>query len=171
MTEIRTCYICKQLKPRDDFRSDAQKRSDTCPGGVCKKCSCELSRASRRRNLSKRLQYEREYEKRRDKSHRRERMRAWRKNNPEIVAAQKRRSAYGVSKEQFEIMLLAQNNCCALCGETFQKGKKREVYLDHDHNTGKVRGLLHQNCNAGIGCFGEDTQKLGKAIAYILKHK
>lgn len=54
---------------------------------------------------------------------------------------------------------------CELCGAT------DKICIDHDHNTGKVRGGLCSNCNSGIGMFGDNVDLLKKALDYLLKHK
>lgn len=85
--------------------------------------------------------------------------------------AYKRRlkSRYGISTEQYEHLLLLQNNVCAICGQNNKNGKR--LAIDHDHVTGKVRGLLCNACNGFLGQFKEDTNILMKAISYIEFHK
>lgn len=63
------------------------------------------------------------------------------------------RRTYGISIEDYEARLAAQNNACAICKRPF--GKKR-VHVDHDNLTGKVRGLLDYRCNSGILFFCQD---------------
>lgn len=83
---------------------------------------------------------------------------------------------YGITPEQFEAMLLAQEGVCAICrcAETQRHASGRLMLLavDHVHDaTGKVRGLLCANCNQGIGCFRDDPKLLDSAIAYLEKHQ
>lgn len=75
----------------------------------------------------------------------------------------KRSAKYGITSPELLSMLEDQNNCCAICGIQFA----RTPAIDHCHNTGKVRGLLCGNCNAGIGMLGDDPEILSKAIAYL----
>lgn len=60
---------------------------------------------------------------------------------------------------------------CDLCGEPFYFGGRstRNPVVDHNHETGKVRGILHRSCNLGIGCFTEKPEILMKAVAYLEK--
>lgn len=58
-------------------------------------------------------------------------------------------------------MAVAQNNCCAICK------KARKLVVDHDHLTGRVRGLLCKGCNTALGVFGDSTVGLRQAIAYL----
>ena len=76
-----------------------------------------------------------------------------------------RRNKYGVTTEQYEQMRLAQDGCCAICKEP-----PRGVYdlgVDHDHDTGAVRGLLCTNCNTLLGQAHDDPTVLERAILYV----
>jgi hypothetical protein len=72
----------------------------------------------------------------------------------------------GVTLEQFEAMMLAQGGVCAICREPPQM---RRLDVDHEHETGRVRGLLCRRCNTAIGKMRDDPKILLRAIAY-LKH-
>lgn len=65
-------------------------------------------------------------------------------------------------------MYLEQGGCCAICGEP--EGKDRLV-VDHDHTTGKVRGLLCRTHNVGLGHFGDSTALLQAAINYLREYE
>lgn len=61
---------------------------------------------------------------------------------------------YNLSMDEYEQISLAQNGVCAICGkpETFkQRGKVRKLAVDHNHETGEVRGLLCAKCNIWLG--------------------
>ena len=58
-----------------------------------------------------------------------------------------------------------QNNKCALCL------KEKELFVDHCHDTGNVRGLLCRECNTSLGKFHDDVNILTRAIDYIIKGK
>ena len=75
-----------------------------------------------------------------------------------------RRLSYGVSPEQFENMVLAQNGCCAICADFPSDGV---LHLDHCHRTGEIRGLLCRNCNLALGNMKDDISRLSKAIEYL----
>lgn len=71
---------------------------------------------------------------------------------------------YGVTVEQYEAMYRDQDGRCAICG------KPHDVLcVDHDHSTLKVRGLLCDLCNTGIGKFGDSPELLSSAISYLTK--
>lgn len=67
-------------------------------------------------------------------------------------------------------MLAAQNGVCAICGKEPTKGRGRKLHIDHDHETGKRRGLLCNGCNTGIGSLGDDVSRLQRAIKYLMLH-
>ncbi|WP_394815256.1 endonuclease VII domain-containing protein [Prescottella equi] len=83
-------------------------------------------------------------------------------------------SRFGITTEEYEAMLSAQCGVCAICGspETsrHQSGTVRKLFIDHDHATGAVRGLLCMKCNAGIGQFKDDPALLAQAIQYLNQH-
>jgi hypothetical protein len=112
-----------------------------------------------------RLAYQRRYA-----AENREKVRAfkrrWRAKNPESVAATKRKNKYGLTANQFIALNEAQGGLCKLCS-AFPTGRRKHLSVDHDHKTGKVRGLLCNNCNHGLGHFHDNPEILKKAIAYL----
>jgi hypothetical protein len=77
---------------------------------------------------------------------------------------------FGITTKDYDRMLIAQNNCCAICKST-SKGDKRSknFHVDHCHATGKIRGLLCSACNKGLGLFTDSQDKLKGAIEYLQK--
>jgi hypothetical protein len=90
---------------------------------------------------------------------------------PGFDAEKKRRKhlrrEYGITPEEFENMLHSQNGQCAICGTFEADAKHRRLHVDHDHITGKVRGLLCGRCNMMLGYALENTMVLEAAIAYL----
>ena len=77
---------------------------------------------------------------------------------------------YGINLFTYNQMHDDQNGKCAICGShDIELGKR--LVVDHDHDTGKVRGLLCAACNSGIGFFKDKTAILRKAIEYLIKDK
>jgi hypothetical protein len=81
---------------------------------------------------------------------------------------------YNITREQYNQMLESQNGVCAICGkeETIVDKRINRIILlavDHDHQTGKVRGLLCSHCNKALGGFKDNTGLLNKAINYLNK--
>jgi len=75
---------------------------------------------------------------------------------------------YKITPEEYDNLYL--NKKCCICGNSEQigvYGKVKELAVDHCHTTGKVRGLLCQSCNVGLGAFKDNTEFLQKAITYL----
>jgi hypothetical protein len=74
---------------------------------------------------------------------------------------------YGLTVSQFDQISKAQNGACAICNE--ENSLHGKLYVDHEHLTGEVRGLLCVRCNAGIGMFLDSTERLQNAIEYLTR--
>ena len=79
----------------------------------------------------------------------------------------KLRNRYGLTPDDYKTMLLAQDYKCMICAKTSEKN----LDVDHCHETGKVRELLCNNCNRGIGYLQDDPLILENALAYLKRHK
>jgi hypothetical protein len=80
---------------------------------------------------------------------------------------------YGITRQQYEQMLEAQGGVCAICEQPEtaidkRNGRVRNLAVDHDHETGAIRGLLCGNCNKALGCFKDDPEIMRKAIGYVI---
>lgn len=76
----------------------------------------------------------------------------------------KYRAKYGISLAQYELMLEDQDGCCAICRTP---AGELNLYVDHDHATGRVRQLLCVKCNALLGQAGDQIEVLQAAIRYL----
>jgi hypothetical protein len=110
-----------------------------------------------------------------------------REKNPErsMVKMQraKLKEAFGLTIEQFEEIEASQGGVCAICRLPEKAGRrspasvgpfakfKRRLCVDHDHDTGKIRGLLCAHCNTGLGHFGDSIETLSAAIQYLRERK
>lgn len=79
---------------------------------------------------------------------------------------------YGIAVEEIQKLDEAQHGCCAICGTHKSQiphaaFKHNPLVIDHDHETGTVRGLLCPTCNAGLGHFKDNPTLLFKAAAYL----
>ena len=79
------------------------------------------------------------------------------------------RSVYKLSEEQLLKLFVDQKGNCALCNVDLETVKK--WVIDHDHETGKVRGILCWRCNHGLGQFGDSLDLLKLAVRYMEKAK
>jgi len=89
----------------------------------------------------------------------------WRKENKEYTKQARRKyilkRLYDISEEEYNSLAKKQDGKCAICGN------EEKLYVDHNHGTGKVRGLLCNTCNTAIGMVKENTETLLKAITYL----
>lgn len=79
---------------------------------------------------------------------------------------------YGISIEDYEGMIKEQGGKCAIChlAPSGHNSHNRSLHVDHDHATGKVRGLVCYNCNHGLGNFKDNPALLMAAMNYLLSH-
>lgn len=74
---------------------------------------------------------------------------------------------YGITLERYREMLSEQSGKCAICSKEHREGHRKGLVVDHNHTTGKVRGLLCYGCNAAIGHLREDERLFKTALAYL----
>lgn len=74
------------------------------------------------------------------------------------------KKTYGISQAQYIRLKEKQGNRCGICGKVYRRKNYR---VDHDHKTGKVRGLLCDKCNKGLGWFGDSVSGIKKAYDYL----
>lgn len=159
---MRTCRVCFEDKPETEFY-----RNRTMIDGIhssCKLCNNSKHKSWKVANKDKVKQQRRRlyelHEKDNAKSVDRNRTyhRNWRYE-----------TKYGITYEQFLALVKKQNNCCALCGEEFIYGMNRKPQVDHDHETGLIRGVLCKRCNQGLGNLGDDIAGIERAARYLRK--
>lgn len=73
----------------------------------------------------------------------------------------------GITEEQYDAMVEQQGPGCAICGATESVAGRAYLPADHDHVTGKFRGILCENCNVGIGYFNDSPERMRAAAEYI----
>lgn len=74
---------------------------------------------------------------------------------------------YSISLEQYNLLLQEQEGCCGICGTNDPKGKFNTFVVDHNHKTGKVRGLLCNRCNLVLGLLKDDIDVIGNILEYL----
>lgn len=75
---------------------------------------------------------------------------------------------YGINLKMYNQMLTNQEECCGIC-KCHRNELRTDLHVDHDHETGKVRGLLCRDCNTGLGFFKDSLIGLEMAIQYLTK--
>ena len=91
---------------------------------------------------------------------------AHKKADPKRVWAQGLRHRYGLTQEAFDALLAAQGNRCGVCGGP-PVGPGKTYHVDHDHQSGRVRGLLCQYCNVALGAARDNVDHLRALIRYL----
>ena len=74
------------------------------------------------------------------------------------------KTRYGLTPERVAEM---ETRGCAICGTTDWNGRHARPHIDHDHETGEVRGILCHNCNLAIGHLKDDPELVARALAYL----
>lgn len=145
----RLCPNCGKLKPLGGFHKDRQRKD-----GIRLHCKVCVNAA-----LTERVS--RNGDKYKDMGHR---------NTYKHML----RTKYGLTVHEFALMLDAQNLLCAICKRPESRagrgGNQKSLSVDHCHTTGKVRMLLCDACNKGLGCFKDDPALLQEAARYLLLH-
>ena len=113
---------------------------------------------SRKRKIETQRKY---YAKNREKANLASKL--WYRNNRTKVLDQNYKQ-YGFSYSEYVAMFAKQNGLCALCGEP---PTEKLLVVDHNHQTNKVRGLLHRSCNSAIGILGDNVEGLERALKYL----
>ena len=151
----KKCNDCRKIKLFSDFYKRTENGQ---PKSICKECD------KRKRKI-----YYRKNKNRQDKSSKK-----WYFKNKQKADRKSKdwslRRDFDITIEDYENILKNQNNKCALCekSETIKRnGKILSLAVDHDHRTGKIRGLLCFHCNTAIGKFKDDIGLLLKTISYL----
>jgi hypothetical protein len=150
MLVLKTCRTCKLEKSTVDFYKDKG-----CIGGLRPSCkACKDSKTAEWR-VNNRPKYNADAVK-------------WRDLNPERQHATDIKRHYGITGDDYARMLVEQDNKCKICPKEHNPSIKRgRLYVDHNHKTGEVRGLLCGACNSAIGYFEDCPDRLQAAIEYL----
>lgn len=135
----KSCKDCLAVKPISEFNATPEK-----PRGHRSRCkTCWADRCRYFRTKNKGMYLEREY-------------------NYKLV------KKYGITREDYDYLLNLQGGVCAICsGVDGDKTREQRLSVDHCHKTGKIRGLLCNNCNRCLGMAKEDPKLLTKMIKYL----
>lgn len=100
------------------------------------------------------------------KARRAEYQREWRKSQPDYYRRRDTLYRHGITLQEYDTLLLIQEGRCAICG-TDTPGGRGGFHVDHNHDTGGVRGLLCYSCNVSLGGFKDSPAILARAIEYL----
>jgi len=146
--QTKKCSKCGEVKPLDQF----YKRKEGILGvrSDCKKCGALRGKEWQRKNPQQ------------DKKQRKD----WRDKNLDKIKNNALQWNYGISIEEYNNLLKIQENKCIIC-KRHKDDLTKSLCVDHDHATGRVRGLLCDDCNNALGRFKDSIENLKQAINYL----
>lgn len=186
----KLCTKCGVVKPAESFTKTRATKDNLHSN--CKQCRKVSKKLSREENHEVWLAKEAAY-----REVKREVLRTyhkdWRKANPDKLKSHREQwldknrayqkahyknkgraiyleKTYGITEEDYEVLLEKQFGLCAICGTDSQQ-RKRTLHVDHCHETGAIRGLLCPDCNMALGLFKDKTYLMQNAIHYIEEFK
>lgn len=136
----KVCPRCSRRLPRSAFPT----RPNGFTASYCVPCGREYNAARQRAWVARHPEY---------------------RPNPADQRVVKLRYRYGIEPEQYDALTAAQSGGCAVCGARPKGGE--HLHVDHDHESGSVRGLLCPSCNKGLGHFQDDAERMRAAIRYL----
>lgn len=98
------------------------------------------------------------------------RVRKWKRTHKYALRLHNAKYHYGLTQSEYRELYKKHRFRCAICNKTAKENGKR-MAIDHDHKTGKVRGLLCWHCNCGLGSFHDNQKWLRNAIQYLQGHR
>lgn len=137
---LKRCGRCREIKTLDNFQKSHGGGNRHGRIWVCNDCRNDLLREHYQSDL-----FEREYK---------ARIHVYR--------------TYQITPKQWDAMLARQGGVCAICKGA--PSTRKGYHVDHDHTTGKLRGLLCSACNTGLGSFRDNPRFMRAAIDYLKQH-
>ena len=98
-----------------------------------------------------------------------EQQRNYRRNNRKQASAVHRLWKYSMTKTEYESLFQFQEGVCAICLQPESEERWAVLCVDHNHDTGEIRGLLCQSCNRGLAHFKDDIMNLIRATEYLIE--
>lgn len=152
---IKTCVRCNKDWPEtlEYFRPLSKAKNDYRLRNICRECH--------RKDIRKR--YKENPEPAKQIASR------WYQNNKERVRKRGRKytlQRHGLTANEYESIWKSQDGCCAVCLLP-ENGNKLDI--DHNHDTGEIRGLLCRKCNIAIGLLDDDVVRAERLITYVLR--
>lgn len=149
---VPVTLICKYCEIEFEAEWSGIGRRPPCPD-----CAVRLAKENQaRKNVARRIETAKDPEARR------------------LINLRNTLSRYGVTPDEYQLMLAAQDSKCSLCGFVPPPGGVKaasRLHVDHDHETGRVRSLLCNGCNRGLGYLQDSPELLRAAADYIERHR
>jgi hypothetical protein len=173
---MKQCISCNKVKTISRFYSQVGAKDNL--RSYCKDCVKSYNKQYSLKNKKYISKCMKEYY----KKHKQiiiEKHKTFKVKHPKIASKRLRithlKLAYNLTLKQYKSLLKSQNNVCAICKQKETsinfRGKLRNLSVDHSHKNGKIRGLLCNKCNHGLGLFNDNPNFLKKALQYLNKNK
>lgn len=146
----KKCQIAVSNKKRIDKRCEERGRARMV--GICRTCGADFKKKNRADAFCS------------------DQCRQQGKSNVTPYKDQYRLRRYNLSEEQYKALTARAGGQCEICGVAEVQAPKGRLHIDHDHSTGKVRGLLCQRCNHGLGLFQDRVALLNRASEYLSRN-
>lgn len=158
---MKTCFRCKITKELIAFSKDKKSKDGHCFD--CKECKRKLFKKWYDANID---------HVRKKTIETKEQRKQYYQNpvNKKRYHLARIKREFGIDIAEYERLIKEQNNKCAICGE-LESGRNTNLSVDHCHKTNKIRGLLCNTCNTGIGLLNDCPKTLQSAIQYLNKHQ
>jgi hypothetical protein len=140
---LKFCKSCRIEKPLSEYHHSIKNKvyGKSYPDTFCKSCKITKTKTWANANKEKMIRYN---------------------------TKSKLKNRYGIEINQYDSMLIAQNNLCAICN---QSQTRRNLAVDHCHQTNRVRGLLCDKCNLALGMINDDLNIVESIKRYLILHK
>jgi hypothetical protein len=158
---MKRCKVCGETKSLSEF----YKATGAADGhrGECKECNLARKKqwyaANRDAVISKVKKWQADNRDRHNAY-----QREYRRANAGAMREGHLKRTFGITQADYDALLEAQGGGCAICGKA---PGKISLHVDHDHETGEIRGLLCVGCNNALGQFHDDPRLLVRAIDYV----
>lgn len=160
----KQCKKCGAVRPLDDFYRDANALDGHRP--ECIPCARAIRRAWYERNREKAIADVKRWQ-----AGNRERHLATqrvRRSRPEVKRRERAgylKRTFGITLDEYDALLAAQGGGCAICNRP--PNETISLHVDHDHTTGRTRGILCVRCNNALGLLQEDARLFAAAVTYL----
>lgn len=160
--DTKLCTKCGKVKSISEFCKD--KRAADGLTYWCKDCRNQHNREYLKANPEKAKEHNDKWKERRKEYYKRP------ENAKKLRNSHLKRN-FNITVEDYEKMFEDQNGVCAICGKPEICDRNDNLCIDHDHVTGKIRGLLCNKCNRALGYFLDDPKIILSAYNYLIKYK
>lgn len=150
LPETKVCKTCGASRKLDEFYPNPH-----CKYGRAPECA-ECVRARKKRDYARKSSKE--------KTRLKVKSRDWYRSHPRTKRNSYLKGAYGLDEAGVAKLYEGQNGACPVCGKPIGWDEKN---IDHDHDTGRIRGLVHPYCNTGVGFLDNHRDRIPEILAYL----